>query len=92
MKDDNFLRENNARHMWHPMGHPGAAQEHPPVIITKAEGSTIYDLDGHAAVDAVGGLWCVNLGYSNDKVKEAIAKQVVDLPYYSAFAGSTNLA
>ncbi|KAG1715179.1 putative aminotransferase YhxA [Nymphon striatum] len=77
MKDDNFLRENNARQMWHPMGHPGEQQENPPAIITKAD-----------AVDAVGGLWCVNLGYSNDVVKDAIAKQLYDLPYYSAFAGN----
>ncbi len=90
MKDDNFLRENNARHLWHPMGHPGDMQANAPTIITKAEGSTITDIDGHKTVDAVGGLWCVNLGYSNDVVKDAIAKQLYDLPYYSAFAGTSN--
>ena len=90
MKDDNFLRANNAKHMWHPMGHPGEAIEHAPTIIETAEGSTIKDIDGHEAVDAVGGLWCVNLGYSNDVVKDAIAKQLYDLPYYSAFAGTSN--
>jgi adenosylmethionine-8-amino-7-oxononanoate aminotransferase len=90
MKDDNFLRENNARHMWHPMGHPGEAQSHAPTIITKAKGVSIEDIDGHKTVDAVGGLWCVNLGYSNDVVKDAIAKQLYDLPYYSAFSGTSN--
>ena len=90
MKDDNFLRANNAQHLWHPMGHPGEAMEHAPTIISKAEGCVIEDIDGHKVIDAVGGLWCVNLGYSNDKVKEAIAKQLYDLPYYSAFFGTTN--
>ena len=90
MKDDNCLRENNARHMWNPMGHPGDVLENPPTIITGAEGSQIKDIDGHQVVDAVGGLWCVNLGYSNNVVKEAIAKQLYDLPYYSAFAGTSN--
>ena len=90
MKDDNFLRANNAQHLWHPMGHPGAARENTPTIITRAAGSTITDIDGHETVDAVGGLWCVNLGYSNDKVKEAIASQLQELPYYSAFFGTTN--
>ncbi|WP_371060747.1 aminotransferase class III-fold pyridoxal phosphate-dependent enzyme [Rhodosalinus sp. 5P4] len=90
MKDDNFLKENNARHLWHPMGHPGAAQTDAPKIIRKAQGVRITDIDGHEAVDAVGGLWCVNLGYSNDKVKEAIARQLQELPYYSAFAGTSN--
>lgn len=90
MKDDNFLKENNARHLWHPMGHPGDAQRIAPTIIKGADGSHITDIDGHRVVDAVGGLWCVNLGYSNDAVKEAIAKQLYDLPYYSAFAGTSN--
>ncbi|MCV6586438.1 MAG: aminotransferase class III-fold pyridoxal phosphate-dependent enzyme [Marinibacterium sp.] len=90
MKDDNFLRENNARHLWHPMGHPGDLQKHAPTIITKGEGAHLIDIDGHKAVDAVGGLWCVNLGYSNDTVKEAIASQLYDLPYCSAFGGTTH--
>ncbi|ETW12125.1 hypothetical protein ATO8_13557 [Roseivivax marinus] len=90
MKDDNFLKENNARHLWHPMGHPGAAQETPPRIISGAEGVRITDIDGHSAIDAVGGLWCVNLGYSNDRVKQAISDQLSVLPYYSAFAGTSN--
>ena len=90
MKDDNFLKENNARHMWHPMGAPGDSLEHPPTIIKSAHGVKITDLDGAEVVDAVGGLWCVNLGYSNDVVKDAIAKQLYELPYYSAFAGTSN--
>jgi adenosylmethionine-8-amino-7-oxononanoate aminotransferase len=92
MKDDNFLKENNARHLWHPMGNPGAAQAEGPRIVRSAEGVRITDIDGHSAVDAVGGLWCVNLGYSNDRVKEAIARQLSELPYYSAFAGTSNPA
>ena len=73
MKDENFLKENNARQLWHPMGAPGDAQVNPPKIIKGAEGSSITDIDGHSTVDAVGGLWCVNLGYSNDRIKQAIA-------------------
>lgn len=92
MKDANFLKENNARQLWHPMGHPREMQEQPPKIITGAEGVKITDIDGHTAVDAVGGLWCVNLGYSNQVVKDAISAQLQDLPYYSAFAGSSNPA
>ena len=92
MKDDNYIRGNNAKHLWHPMGHPATSLEHPPTVITSAAQSSITDMDGHSTIDAVGGLWCVNLGYSNDVVKEAIAKQLYELPYYSAFAGTTNAA
>ncbi|WP_320176768.1 aminotransferase class III-fold pyridoxal phosphate-dependent enzyme [Roseovarius pacificus] len=90
MKDDNFLREMNAKYLWHPMGHPGEARENAPKIIKGAEGTEIIDIDGHRSVDAVGGLWCVNLGYSNDTVKQAISDQLRELPYYSSFAGTSN--
>ncbi len=90
MKDDNFLRENNARHMWHPMSHQGQQQANPPAIITGASGVRITDIDGHEMVDAVGGLWNVNLGYSCDPIKEAITKQMEQLPYYSSFSGTSN--
>ncbi|MBC7165365.1 MAG: aminotransferase class III-fold pyridoxal phosphate-dependent enzyme [Roseovarius sp.] len=92
MKDDNFLREMNARHLWQPMAHPGEAQRNAPRIIRAAEGVRVTDIDGHSVVDAVGGLWCVNLGYSNDAVKQAISDQLWQLPYYSGFAGTTNPA
>ena len=90
MKDDNFLRENNARHMWHPMSHQGQQQANPPAIITGASGVRITDIDGHEMVDAVGGLWNVNLGYSCQPVKDAMTAQLDKLPYYSTFRGTSN--
>ncbi|MFT5006705.1 MAG: putrescine aminotransferase, partial [Paracoccaceae bacterium] len=90
MKDSNFLKENNARHMWHPMAHPGEQMATPPQIISSAKGVRITDIDGHETVDAVGGLWNVNLGYSCDPIKKAISDQLDTLPYYSAFAGASN--
>ncbi|MCP3972443.1 MAG: aminotransferase class III-fold pyridoxal phosphate-dependent enzyme [Rhodobacteraceae bacterium] len=90
MKDSNFLKEHNARHLWHPMAHPGDMQANPPTIITEAHGTRIRDIDGHEVVDGVGGLWNVNLGFSCDPVKKAIADQLNRLPYYSTFRGTTN--
>lgn len=89
LADNNFLRENNARHMWHPMAHPAEMRGQPPKIITAAEGVTLTDIDGRRLVDAVGGLWNVNLGYSCDPVKKAIADQLDKLAYYSAFRGTS---
>jgi putrescine aminotransferase len=90
MKDSNFLKENNARHFWHPMTSPEDSQTNPPKIITGSEGVRIEDIDGHSVVDAVGGLWNVNLGYSCQPVKDAITAQLAQLPYYSTFRGTTN--
>ncbi len=90
MKDSNFLKAHNARHLWHPMAHPAEMQAKPPAIITGGEGCLIRDVDGAMLIDAVGGLWNVNLGYSCEPVKRAIADQLNELPYYSIFRGTTN--
>ncbi len=90
MKDSNFLKENNARHLWHPMAHPADSLANPPDIIVGGDGVRITDVDGNTVVDGVGGLWNVNLGYSCQPVKDAISQQLDRLPYYSIFRGTTN--
>ena len=90
MKDIQDIKALNAKQLWHPMGHPGDLQSNAPTIIDRAQGVRIFDIDGHETIDAVGGLWCANLGYSNDVVKQAISDQLFKLPYYSAFAGTSN--
>ena len=69
MRDTNFISENNAKHMWHPMANAGEMRSNPPKVISRAEGVHITDIDGHRVIDGVGGLWNVNLGYSADSVK-----------------------
>ena len=90
MQDSNFLKENNAKHLWHPMAHPADSLANPPKIITEAQGVHITDIDGNQVLDAVGGLWNINLGYSCDVIKQAITDQLNRLPYYSTFKGTTN--
>jgi adenosylmethionine-8-amino-7-oxononanoate aminotransferase len=90
MRETNFLTENNARHVWHPMAHPAEMLANPPRIIKAASGVEITDIDGKTVLDGVGGLWNVNLGYSCEPVKKAIRDQLDELPYYSAFRGTTN--
>ena len=90
MKDSNFLKEMNARSVWHPMAHPADSLANPPTIVTGAQGVRISDVDGHEVVDGVGGLWNVNLGFSCQPIKDAIAAQLDRLPYYSIFRGTSN--
>jgi len=90
VKDSNFLKEKNARSLWHPMAHPADSLANPPTIVTGAEGVSIIDVDGHKVVDGVGGLWNVNLGFSCQPIKDAITAQLEQLPYYSTFRGTTN--
>ena len=87
--EQNFLKEHNAKHVWHPMAHPAEMMANPPKIITEAEGVEVIDVDGRRLIDGVGGLWNVNLGYSCDPIKKAISDQLEKLPYYSIFRGTS---
>lgn len=88
MRDANFLIENNGKQFWQPMAHPAESIAHPSKVIVGAEGVELTDVHGRRSLDAVGGLWNVNLGYSCEPVKQAIADQLAKLPYYSAFRGT----
>lgn len=90
MRDPQFFAEHNAMHFWHPMAHPAEMRKHPPVVVAAAQGVEITDVNGHKALDAVGGLWNVNLGYSCQPIKDAINEQLATLPYYSTFRGTSN--
>ena len=54
-------------------------------MITHAKGHYIYDTEGHQILDAMAGLWCVNVGYGREELVEAAANQMRQLPYYNAF-------
>src|SRR5580704_4149063 len=83
-----LVAEHNAQSIWHPMAHPGEMRSNPPKVIVKGEGVMITDIDGRTVLDAVGGLWNVNLGYSCQPIKQAITDQLALLPYYSGFKGT----
>ncbi len=53
-------------------------------IITRAEGSTIFDGEGNAILDGMAGLWCVNVGYGREELAKAAYDQMLELPYYKA--------
>jgi putrescine aminotransferase len=84
------LKAANARHLWHPMGHPGAARKTPPDIIARAEGSWIWDIDGHKMIDGVGGLWANNIGCGRAEIHDAIVEQLRELSFFNVFSGTTH--
>jgi putrescine---pyruvate transaminase len=84
------LKQDNAQYLWHPMAHPQAMQKHKPDIISRGEGCWIWDVDGHKMIDGVAGLWSSNLGHSNRRVRDAIMRQLDELPYYNTFRGTTH--
>jgi putrescine aminotransferase len=84
------LKAENARHLLHPMTHPGTVREAPPDIIVRGDGSWIWDVDGHRLIDGVGGLWCANLGFGRKEIRDAIVAQLDELPFYNTFRGANH--
>ncbi len=88
--DANYIIENNARHVWHPMIDPNVSAASPPVIMDKGDGVYIYDLDGKRYLDCTASLWNVNVGHNRPEVKQAIIEQLDKLAYYNTFGNATN--
>ena len=59
-------------------------------IITHAQGHVIFDNNGHAILDAMAGLWCVNVGYGREELVNAATEQMKKLPYYNSFFKTSN--
>ena len=79
------LQALDAAHHMHPFTNNNELAEKGARIITRAKGVTLTDSEGTEILDAMAGLWCVNLGYGRPELAEAAARQMKELPYYNTF-------
>ena len=72
------LTEKDEKYVWHSMKpyNPDAT-----MIIEKAEGSWLTDINGKRYLDAMSGLWCVNVGYGNKEIALAAYEQLLKNNY-----------
>lgn len=61
-----------------------------PRILAEGKGVWLRDTRGRELLDAMAGLWCVNVGYGRDEIVEAMAEQARRLPYYHSFLSHSN--
>jgi putrescine---pyruvate transaminase len=54
-------------------------------VITRAQGVYIEDGEGLRILDAMAGLWCVQVGYGRHELADAAHAQMLELPYYNGF-------
>ncbi len=82
---DRIRGDDNDRwfHPWEYMPEAGGANR---TIVTHAEGIYIYDENGKRLIDGPGGMWCVQIGYHRREMAEAIADQVMRMPYMNPFS------
>ena len=60
-------------------------------VITEAKDIYVWDSEGRRMLDAMSGLWCVNVGYGRKELADAAQAQMMKLPYYNSFFQTTNV-
>ncbi|HET9903299.1 MAG TPA: aminotransferase [Xanthobacteraceae bacterium] len=53
-----------------------------PLVMDHGEGVWVTDIHGNRYLEGMSGLWCLTLGYGQDRLVEAAARQMRRLPYY----------
>ncbi|ALF10343.1 aspartate aminotransferase family protein [Parageobacillus thermoglucosidasius] len=67
------------QYIWHSMKpyNPDAT-----LVVTEAKGCWVTDHTGKKYLDAMAGLWCVNVGYGREELAEAAYEQLKKLAYF----------
>ncbi|NIW04313.1 MAG: aminotransferase class III-fold pyridoxal phosphate-dependent enzyme [Gammaproteobacteria bacterium] len=75
----------DSSHHLHPFTNYRALRGRGSRVITRADGVYLWDSDGNRILDAMAGLWCVNVGYGRRELAEVARRQMLELPYYNTF-------
>ncbi|MBD8025911.1 aspartate aminotransferase family protein [Ureibacillus sp. Re31] len=72
------LLEKDEKYVWHSMKpyNPNGT-----LVVEKSKGARITDVDGKVYIDAMAGLFCVNVGYGREELAKAAYDQMVSNAY-----------
>lgn len=70
--------------LWHGFAEMNVVQDH-PFVVTRGEGSYIWDQNGKRYLDGTAGLWFANLGYGRPEIAAAVAAQMNEIFAYHNF-------
>lgn len=85
------LQALDAAHHMHPFTANDELAKKGARVITRASGIYLTDSEGEEILDAMAGLWCVNIGYGRDELADVAARQMRELPYYNSFFMTTHV-
>ncbi len=77
-------KPNNLEPYWMPFTWNRQFKAHPRML-ARADGMHYYKTDGAEMIDGTAGLWCVNAGHNQPRIKEAIKAQVDAMDYAPNF-------
>lgn len=82
----NSLAARDIAHHLHPYTDAVRHERSGPLVLTGGKGVYVFDENGKSYIEGLAGLWCVSLGFGEERLVEAAAKQMRKLPYYHSFA------
>ena len=75
--------------LWHPFAAMGKVDGH-ELVLTRGNGSRIWDAEGNEYVDATAGLWFCNVGHGRGEIADAVAAQLRLLAAHHVFGDHAN--
>ncbi len=90
LKSESKIWELDRRHQLHPYQHFASFDKDGSMVMKSGQGCYLTDEYGKRYFDAVGGMWCTNIGLGREEMADAIAQQVRDLAYANPFVDMTN--
>ena len=82
MNPNDSLKDLDRKNFFHPFSSLGTHEKNGAEIFVQGKGSTLIDSNGKRYLDGIAGLWCVNIGYGNEEMANAISEQATKLAYY----------
>ncbi len=88
--DSDRLLEVDKRHIWHPFTQMADWVREPQLVIERAEGNYLVDVEGRRYFDGVSSLWVNVFGHGRKEIDEKIREQL-DRVAHSTFLGLTHV-
>ncbi|MCX7241209.1 MAG: aspartate aminotransferase family protein [Burkholderiales bacterium] len=85
------IQAQDSAHFLHPFTDFKDLNQRGARVMTRAEDIYVWDSEGRRVLDAMSGLWCVNVGYGRKEIADAAYQQMMALPYYNSFFQTTNV-
>ncbi|WP_170419638.1 aminotransferase [Ruegeria arenilitoris] len=83
--DFRSIREWDNEHFLHPWEGMSCLGQNERTFAESGLGVHVFTEDGKRLIDGPAGMWCVQLGYGNKEIADAMAQQAKEMAYFSPF-------
>ncbi|MBY0363434.1 aminotransferase [Phreatobacter sp.] len=74
----------------HPYTNQATIRDTGTLVLERAKGIYVYDVDGKPYIEGMSGLWCTALGYGNEELAQTAYEQMKKLSFTHLFGGKSH--